>query len=75
MSAATETLRSNRRQLDADGVEVGVSRQAIEETLAEYGAMLHALHMVRDANRDEPHIPPTALAVIEAAIAKAEPRS
>ena len=37
--------------------------------------MLEALYMVRDANRDEPHIPPPALAVIDAAIAKAEGRS
>lgn len=33
--------------------------------------MLHALEMVRDANRDNPHIPPTALAMIEAAINRA----
>lgn len=33
--------------------------------------LLHALEMVRDANKDEPHIPPIALATIEAAIAKA----
>jgi hypothetical protein len=37
--------------------------------------MLAALEMVRDANRDEPHIPPTALAAIEAAIAKAKSRT
>lgn len=35
MSAATDNLRSNQRQLDMDGCEVGVSRQAVEETLAE----------------------------------------
>ena len=29
--------------------------------------MLHALEMVRDANRDDPHIPPIALATIEVA--------
>lgn len=29
-----EALRNNQRQLDADGVEVGVSRQAVDETLA-----------------------------------------
>lgn len=33
--------------------------------------LLHALEMVRDANRDDPHIPQIALATIEAAIAKA----
>lgn len=37
--------------------------------------MLHALEMVRDANRDEPHIPLIALATIEAAIAKAKGRT
>ena len=31
---AIANLRSHQRQLDADGCEVGVSRQAIEETLA-----------------------------------------
>lgn len=33
--------------------------------------MLHALEMVRDANRTDPHIPSIALACIEEAIAKA----
>ena len=32
--------------------------------------LLHALEMVRDANRDDPHIPPAALACINAAIEK-----
>lgn len=35
MSAATKNLRLNQRQLDADGIEVGVSRQALEEALLE----------------------------------------
>ncbi len=35
--------------------------------------LLHALEMVRDANCDDPHIPPSALACINAAIAKAQP--
>ncbi len=35
MSAASDNLRSNQRQLDADGCEVGVSRQAVDETLEE----------------------------------------
>lgn len=34
--------------------------------------LLRALEMVRDANRDDPHIPEPALRSIEAAIAKAE---
>lgn len=37
-----------------------------------FGELLHALQMVRDANLDDPHIPPIALATINAAIAKAE---
>lgn len=32
---AIENLRTNQRQLDMDGCEVGVSRQAVVETLAE----------------------------------------
>lgn len=43
----------------------------IERLRAVIAEMLHALEMVRDANRDDPHIPPAALACIEAAIAKA----
>lgn len=43
MSKASENLKSNQRQLDMDGCEVGVSRQAVEETLAEYTALLAAL--------------------------------
>lgn len=34
MNAAIENLKTNQRQLDADGSEVGVSRQALDETLA-----------------------------------------
>lgn len=33
-SAAVESLRSDQRQLDEDGVEIGVSRQAVDEVLA-----------------------------------------
>lgn len=35
MSAATKNLRLNQRQLNVDGIEVGVSRQALEEALLE----------------------------------------
>jgi hypothetical protein len=35
MSDATENLINNQTQLDADGTMVGVSRQALEETLGE----------------------------------------
>lgn len=43
MSAASENLKTNQRQLDADGCEVGVSRQAVEETLEQHNAMRAAL--------------------------------
>jgi hypothetical protein len=35
-------LRDNQRQLDIDGCEVGVSRQALDETLALYEQLLAA---------------------------------
>jgi len=41
MNAAMEQLRNHQQQLDADGCMVGVSRQAIDETL-EYVAALEA---------------------------------
>jgi len=34
MSDQSEWLKNNQRQLDADGVEVGVSRQALDELIA-----------------------------------------
>jgi len=43
MSAASKNLKAHQRQLDMDGCEVGVSRQAVEETLAEYADILAAL--------------------------------
>lgn len=36
---ALEALKNNQRQLDMDGVEVGVSRQALEELIAAYEAL------------------------------------
>jgi hypothetical protein len=36
-----EALRDGQRQLDADGVEVGVSRQALDEALAEIDRLRH----------------------------------
>jgi len=35
MTKAEENLRDEQRQLDPDGIEVGVSRQAVDEVLAE----------------------------------------
>lgn len=43
MSAATDNLRNYQQQLDMDGVIVGVSRQAVHETLEQYAEMLAAL--------------------------------
>lgn len=48
MSAASDNLKSNQRQLDMDGVEVGVSRQAVEETLEQYADMLAALQSIAE---------------------------
>ena len=39
---AIEALTNNQRQLDADGCEVGVSRQALDELLAGYAALYHS---------------------------------
>jgi hypothetical protein len=36
ITRALGSLLTNQRQLDADGVEVGVSRQALDEVLADY---------------------------------------
>jgi len=40
---AIENLRNCQRQLDMDGCEVGVSRQAVDETLAEIDRLHSAL--------------------------------
>ena len=46
MSAASEQLRTHQEQLDADGIMVGVSRQAVDETLAQYNALRNALKVL-----------------------------
>ena len=46
MSAASDNLRNSQEQADFDGTMVRVSRQAVEETLAEYDAMLAALRTI-----------------------------
>lgn len=43
MSKVTDNLRDHQRQLDEDGVMVGVSRQAVVETLAEIEQLREAL--------------------------------
>lgn len=42
MSAASDNLRTNQGQLDMDGVEVRVSRQAVCETLEQHAELLAA---------------------------------
>jgi hypothetical protein len=53
MSAATSNLRDHQRQLDMDGCEVAVSRQALDEALAEIDQLNEhlqwAVNMLRDA--------------------------
>lgn len=46
---ALVALRDNQRQLDQDGVEVGVSRQALDETLAHLAALQQQLDEARAA--------------------------
>ena len=46
MSEASENLRYHQKQLDEDGVMVGVSRQAVEETLLE---LMQLREAVKDA--------------------------
>lgn len=48
MSAAADNLRTSRRQIDMDGCEVGVSRQALDETLDELDAMRASLRAIRN---------------------------
>lgn len=70
MSAGSNNLKSNQRQLDADGCEVGVSRQALDETLAQYDDMLDALKTaLRMVEKEFPN--GQAAIDIRAAIAKA----
>lgn len=47
MSPAAQNLRDQQRQLDIDGVEVGVSRQAIEEVLEELASMRQDVRKLR----------------------------
>lgn len=67
-------MSAERRTSDRR-VSPAVGELAIQECArlrAVNAEMLHALEMVRDANRDEPHIPQPALDCINAAITKAE---
>lgn len=64
---AIENLRECQRQLDADGCEVGVSRQAVDETLT---ALDYAVAMLRaiaagSAGADAPTLAQAALDLVE----------
>lgn len=74
MSTGSENLRSNQRQLDMDGCEVGVSRQALDETLEQHANMLATLQTARIVikNRDPSTSEGKLLAVINAVCAAAE---
>lgn len=48
MHPAVENLTSSQKQLDADGCMVGVSRQALDETLELMGKMHAALVEAKD---------------------------
>ena len=49
-NAAIDALTNNQRQLDANGCEVGVSRQALDETLTAVQSAIDTLVYAR-ANR------------------------
>jgi len=46
MNAAYKNLQENQKQLDADGVMVGVSRQALDETLDLVDQLAGALNFI-----------------------------
>jgi len=46
MNEAIENLRTHQKQLDQDGVMVGVSRQALDETIALTEQMAGALNFI-----------------------------
>lgn len=50
---ALEALKWNRRQLDMDGVEVGVSRQALDELIAAYDALQSPVSQKEAAHSDD----------------------
>jgi hypothetical protein len=47
MNPAIENLKINQRQLDMDGCEVGVSRQALDEVLTAFDNLLWAAEKMR----------------------------
>lgn len=54
---AIDNLTECQRQLDADGCEVGVSRQALDEVLAHHKAQAAEIEQLRKANSVRPDYP------------------
>lgn len=50
MHPAIENLKNCQRQLDMDGCHVGVSRQAVEETIGVIDELVAALKLAREFN-------------------------
>ena len=53
MTPAEKNLRECQRQLDMDGAEVGVSRQALDEVLAELERLRHMVGAYKIAQTGE----------------------
>lgn len=64
---AIENLREHQRQLDADGCEVAVSRQAVDETLIALDYAVGVLRIIAGgtAGTDAPQIAQAALDLVE----------
>lgn len=71
MHPAVENLKTNQRQLDMDGCEVGVSRQALDETLASYAVLLAALIQAEETISLSDLRQGTGHAIVQAALDKA----
>lgn len=72
---ALEALKNHQRQLDADGCEVGVSRQALEEVIVAFEALRRTRDDLHEANnryqqeaRDERALAGKGVKAVEALI-------
>jgi hypothetical protein len=65
MRAAIENLRECQRQLDADGCEVGVSRQALDETLTALDYAVAMLNVIAGGASDADALAKAALDLVE----------
>ena len=72
MHPAIENLKTNQQQLDADGCMVGVSRQALDETLELVAIMFAALEQADETIGYSDLRLGTGHGIVEAAIAKAK---